>query len=107
MLENCAIVLAERPDKDLTPYLGELLFYSLVLAPVCVSLFVDTRRANVLVLSHQKSELRSCFKRPLIYAYEEYPYIYRATYRHSIVGAPDVGPELVYLVLSRTFAPYL
>ena len=81
--------------------LGELLFFAMMLAPICISFFVDTRWANVLVLSHQKIELRSCFKKPVVYAYEEYPYIYRATYRHSIVGAPDVGPEIVYMVLSR------
>ena len=53
--------------------LGELLFFAMMLAPICISFFVDTRWANVLVLSHQKIELRSCFKKPVVYAYEEYP----------------------------------
>ena len=78
-----------------------MFFVAMALSGSIISFFVDTRWANVLVLSHQKIELRSCFKKPVVYAYEEYPYIYRATYRHSIVGAPDVGPEIVYLVLSR------
>ncbi len=88
-----------KNEQDKVISLG--VFILPVLAGSCLSLFWDTRWANVLVLSHQKIELRSCFKKPVVYAYEEYPYIYRATYRHSIVGAPDVGPEIVYLVLSR------
>ena len=80
---------------------GESLFVAVMLAPICASLFVDTRWANILVLSPEKIELRSCFKKPVMYEYQEFPYIYRASYRHCLAGAPDVGPVIVYLVLSR------
>ena len=80
---------------------GELLFVAIMLAPICASLFWDTRWANVLVLSPEKIELRSCFKKPITYEYQEFPYIYRASYRHNLAGAPDIGPVIVYLVLSR------
>ncbi len=80
---------------------GELTFFVLILTPISISLFWDTRWANVLVLSPEKIELRSCFKKPVMYEYQEFPYIYRASYRHCLAGAPDVGPVIVYLVLSR------
>ncbi len=80
---------------------GELLFVVIMLAPICASHFVDTRWANVLVLSPAKIELRSCFKKPVTYEYQEFPYIYRASYRHCLAGAPDIGTVIVYLVLSR------
>ena len=80
---------------------GELTFFVLILTPISISLFWDTRWANVLVLSPEKIELRSCFKKPITYEYQEFPYIYRASYRHNLAGAPDVGPVIVYLVLSR------
>lgn len=80
---------------------GESLFVAVMLAPICASLFVDTRWANILVLSPEKIELRSCFKKPVTYEYQEFPYIYRASYRHCLAGAPDIGPVIVYLVLSR------
>ena len=74
---------------------------ALGLAIVATALFVDNRWANVLVLSPEKIELRSFFKKPIMYEYREFPYIYRASYRHCLAGAPDVGPVIVYLVLSR------
>lgn len=80
---------------------GELTFFVLILTPISISLFWDTRWANVLVLSPEKIELRSCFKKPVTYEYQEFPYIYRASYRHNLAGAPDIGPVIVYLVLSR------
>lgn len=80
---------------------GESLFVAVMLAPICASLFVDTRWANILVLSPEKIELRSCFKKPVTYEYQEFPYIYRASYRHCLAGAPDIGLVIVYLVLSR------
>ena len=80
---------------------GESLFVAVMLAPICASLFVDTRWANILVLSPEKIELRSCFKKPVTYEYQEFPYIYRASYRHCLAGAPDIGTVIVYLVLSR------
>ncbi len=80
---------------------GESLFVAVMLAPICASHFVDTRWANILVLSPEKIELRSCFKKPVTYEYQEFPYIYRASYRHCLAGAPDIGPVIVYLVLSR------
>ena len=80
---------------------GESLFVAVMLAPICASLFVDTRWANILVLSPEKIELRSCFKKPVTYEYQEFPYIYRASYRHCLAGAPDIGPVIAYLVLSR------
>ena len=80
---------------------GELTFFVLILTPISISLFWDTRWANVLVLSPEKIELRSCFKKPITYEYQEFPYIYRASYRHNLAGAPDIGPVIVYLVLSR------
>ena len=80
---------------------GESLFVAVMLAPICASLFVDTRWANILVLSPEKIELRSCFKKPVTYEYQEFPYIYRASYRHCLAGAPDTGTVIVYLVLSR------
>ncbi len=63
---------------------GESLFVAVMLAPICASLFVDTRWANILVLSPEKIELRSCFKKPVTYEYQEFPYIYRASYRHCL-----------------------
>ena len=80
---------------------GESLFVAVMLAPICASHFVDTRWANILVLSPEKIELRSCFKKPVTYEYQEFPYIYRASYRHCLAGAPDIGTVIVYLVLSR------
>lgn len=76
-------------------------FFLLAIAATCISLFGDTRWANILVLSPEKIELRSCFKKPVTYEYQEFPYIYRASYRHNLAGAPDIGPVIVYLVLSR------
>ena len=81
-------------------YAACLIFLPL-LAATCISQFWDTRWANVLVLSPEKIELRSCFKKPVTYEYQEFPYIYRASYRHNLAGAPDIGPVIVYLVLSR------
>lgn len=74
---------------------------AMALTPISISLFRDTRWANILVLSPEKIELRSCFKKPITYEYQEFPYIYRASYRHCLAGTPDVGPVIVYLVLSR------
>lgn len=79
----------------------KLTMLAMALTPISISLFWDTRWANVLVLSPEKIELRSCFKKPVTYEYQEFPYIYRASYRHNLAGTPDVGPVIVYLVLSR------
>lgn len=79
----------------------KLTMLAMGLAIVVISLFWDTRWANILVLSPEKIELRSCFKKPVTYEYQEFPYIYRASYRHCLAGAPDIGPVIVYLVLSR------
>lgn len=80
---------------------GELMIWTIVLGVVGIPLFWETRWVNILVLSPEKIELRSCFKKPITYEYQEFPYIYRASYRHCLAGAPDVGPVIVYLVLSQ------
>ena len=77
------------------------MIWTIVLGVVGIPLFWETRWVNILVLSPEKIELRSCFKKPITYEYQEFPYIYRASYRHCLAGAPDVGPVIVYLVLSR------
>ena len=77
------------------------MIWTIVLGVVGIPLFWETRWANILVLSPEKIELRSCFKKPVTYEYQEFPYIYRASYRHNLAGAPDIGPVIVYLVLSR------
>ena len=82
------------------------LIFLLAIAATCISLFWDTRWANILVLSPEKIELRSCFKKPVTYEYQEFPYIYRASYRHCLAGAPDIGPVIVYLVLSRRLSSF-
>ena len=86
--------------------IGQLIIFTITLAPVVGSLFLDTRWANILVLSPEKIELRSCFKKPVTYEYQEFPYIYRASYRHCLAGAPDIGPVIVYLVLSRRLSSF-
>ena len=80
---------------------AKIMLWALTIGIVAIPLFWETRWANVLVLSPEKIELRSCFKKPVTYEYQEFPYIYRASYRHYLAGAPDVGPVIVYLVLSR------
>lgn len=77
------------------------MIWTIVLGVVGIPLFWETRWVNILVLSPEKIELRSCFKKPITYEYQEFPYIYRASYRHCLAGAPDVGPVIVYLVLSQ------
>ena len=79
---------------------------AMALTPISISLFRDTRWANILVLSPEKIELRSCFKKPITYEYQEFPYIYRASYRHCLAGTPDAGPVIVYLVLSRRLSSF-
>lgn len=100
----CMIMLSD-PSTKWKSNLDKVLTYpTLFLIPfigTCISLFWDTKWANVLVLSPTNIELRSCFKKAIILSYKEYPFIYRAIYHHSIVGAPDCGPEIVYAVLSR------
>ena len=77
------------------------MIWTIVLGVVGIPLFWETRWVNILVLSPEKIELRSCFKKPITYEYQEFPYIYRASYRQCLAGAPDVGPVIVYLVLSQ------
>ena len=100
----CIIMLSDpatRWKSELDKLLTYLTLILIPLAGTCISLFCDTKWANVLTLTPKHIELRSCFKKPVLYSYKEYPFVYRATYRHSILGAPDHGHEIVYLVLSR------
>lgn len=104
----CTIILTVMLADPTTKWrseMDEMFAYPLIWLPLiictCISLFWDTRWANVLVLDRENIELRSCFKKPVAYEYREFPYIYRAGYRHSMVGAPDFGPVIVYIVLSR------
>ena len=80
-------------------YWGILIVSALIIT--MTAFIVNTRWTNVLVLDRENIELRSCFKKPVAYEYREFPYIYRASYRHNLVGAPDLGPVIVYIVLSR------
>ena len=82
------------------------LYILMITGGCCISLFWDTRWANILVLSPEKIELRSYFKKPVTYEYQEFPYIYRASYRHNLAGAPDIGTVIVYLVLSRRLSSF-
>lgn len=79
---------------------------AIILGIPCVILtvlffFSRPQWATIVTMSPDGIRYGPFFKKQKFYTYDDFPLVYRASYIHGLVGAPNFGPEIVYIILSK------
>ena len=87
--------------KGTDDLMGELLFLFLAMAMTITLTFSSSQWGVIVTLTQENISLKCPIRKREVYLYSEFPLVYRASYIHGLAFAPEIGSEIVFIVLSK------